>query len=70
LPISVVVAKEFEIRGSFRFHEEFEQAVSMIGQRLIDVSPLLTATLPIDRAVEAFELASDRSRAMKVQLAF
>ena len=70
LPISVVVAKEFELRGSFRFHEEFEQAVSMIGQRLIDVSPLLTATLPIDRAVEAFELASDRSRAMKVQLAF
>ena len=41
-----------------------------MGKRLIDVKPLLTATLPFERAVEAFELASDRSQAMKVQLAF
>jgi L-idonate 5-dehydrogenase len=34
------------------------------------VKPLLTETLPFERATEAFELASDRSRAMKVQLAF
>jgi L-idonate 5-dehydrogenase len=32
--------------------------------------PLLTATLPAAEAVAAFELAGDRSRAMKVQLAF
>ena len=41
-----------------------------LAKRLVDVRPLLTATLPLERAVEAFELASDRSRAMKVQLAF
>jgi len=70
LPINVLVAKEFDLRGTFRFHEEFALAVSLIGQRLVDVRPLLTATLPIDRAVEAFTLASDRSQAMKVQLAF
>ncbi|MDP2801472.1 MAG: L-idonate 5-dehydrogenase [Phreatobacter sp.] len=70
LPISVLVAKEFEIRGTFRFHHEFATAVSMIGERRIDVRPLLTATLPMERAVEAFHLASDRSKAMKVQIAF
>ena len=70
LPINVLVAKEFRLHGSFRFHEEFGHAVSLIGQRLIDVRPLITATLPIEQAVEAFELASDRSKAMKVQLAF
>jgi L-idonate 5-dehydrogenase len=70
LPISVIVAKELELRGTFRFHEEFALAVEMIGSRRIDVRPLLTATLPMERAVEAFELASDRSRAMKVQIAF
>jgi len=70
LPISVLVAKEFELRGTFRFHEEFATAVAMISSRRIDVRPLLTATLPMDRAVEAFQLASDRSRAMKVQIAF
>ncbi|QCI64777.1 L-idonate 5-dehydrogenase [Phreatobacter stygius] len=70
IPISVLVAKELELRGSFRFHEEFALAVAMLGAGRIDVGPLLTATFPVDRAVEAFDLASDRSRAMKVQLAF
>jgi L-idonate 5-dehydrogenase len=30
----------------------------------------LTATYPLERAVEAFELAGDKARAMKVQLSF
>ena len=29
LPLSIVVAKEIELRGSFRFHEEFALAVSL-----------------------------------------
>ncbi len=66
----MLVAKEFELRGTFRFHEEFAMAVQMIGERRIDVRPLLTATLPMAQAVEAFHLASDRSKAMKVQIAF
>lgn len=70
LPMNVLVAKEFELRGSFRFHEEFDWAVAMIGSGAVDLSPLLTATIPVDRAVEAFDLAADKSRAMKVQLAF
>lgn len=70
LPISVLVAKELELRGTFRFHHEFATAVAMIGERRIDVRPLLTATLPMEQAVEAFHLASDRSKAMKVQIAF
>ena len=32
--------------------------------------PVITASLPFDRAVEAFELASDRSKAMKVHMTF
>lgn len=70
LPMNVVVAKEFELRGSFRFHEEFAWAVDMIGSGSIDLSPLLTATVPVDRAVEAFDLAADKSKAIKVQLDF
>ena len=70
LPINVIVAKEIQLRGSFRFDEEFRLAVDLMGQGLVDVKPLLSETLPFERAAEAFELASDRSRAMKVQLAF
>ncbi len=70
LPINTIVAKELQLRGTFRFHEEFALAVDLMGKGLIDVKPLVTATLPVERAREAFELASDRTRAMKVQLAF
>lgn len=63
------VGKEIEIRGSFRFHEEFGLAVDLINQRRVDVRPLLSDTFSIDEAVKAFERASDRSRSMKVQLA-
>ncbi len=70
LPVNLIVAKELELRGTFRFHEEFALAVDMIGRRAIDVRPLLTATIPVDKAKDAFELASDRTKAMKVQIAF
>jgi L-idonate 5-dehydrogenase len=70
LPMHLAVAKEIELRGTFRFHEEFALAVALIGGGLVDVMPLLTATLPLVQANEAFALAADRSKAMKVQLAF
>jgi L-idonate 5-dehydrogenase len=70
LPINTIVAKEFELRGTFRFHEEFAFAVRLISERRIDLSPLISATYPFRDARAAFELASDRKRAMKVQLAF
>ena len=70
MPQNMIVAKEIEIRGSFRFHEEFALAVDLINRRRVDLTPLLTEVLPVDDAVKAFELALDRGRAMKVQLAF
>jgi L-idonate 5-dehydrogenase len=70
LPINIAVAKEIELRGTFRFHEEFALAVALIGGGLVDVMPLLTATVPLSEANDAFALAADRSRAMKVQLVF
>ena len=70
LPVNVIVTKELELRGAFRFDEEFRLAVELMGEGAVDVKPLLTATVPFEQAVEAFELASDRSQAVKVQLAF
>jgi L-idonate 5-dehydrogenase len=70
LPMNVAVAKELELRGTFRFHAEFALAVALIGGGLVDVMPLLTATVPLAAANDAFALAADRQKAMKVQLAF
>jgi L-idonate 5-dehydrogenase len=70
VPQNMVVAKEFLITGSFRFHEEFPLAVALIDSGRVDLSPLLTGSYPIEEAVAAFEKAGDRRTAMKVQLAF
>ncbi len=69
LPINTLVAKEIQLRGTFRFDREFEWAVGFIASGAIQVAPLLTEVVPLNEAVRAFELAGDRSRAMKVQLA-
>jgi len=70
LPVNTIVTKELLLRGTFRFDPEFELALRLMGEGLIDVKPLITASLPFDAAVDAFELASDRSKSMKVQLTF
>ena len=46
LPINTIVAKEFDLRGAFRFHEEFAIAVELLNKGLVDVKPLISATLP------------------------
>lgn len=70
LPIMAITAKELELRGSFRFHEEFATGVELMRKGLIDVKPLITHTVPLSDAISAFEIASDRSRAMKAQITF
>ena len=70
LPMSMLVTKELDLIGTFRFHDEFALAVETIAKRRIDVRPLLTDVIPLAEAVRAFELAADKSRAMKVQLSF
>lgn len=70
LPLQALTAKELDLRGSFRFHEEFATGVGLMRDRLIQVAPLITQTLPLAQAVAAFDLAGDRSRAMKAQIVF
>ena len=70
LPVQQMTAKELQLRGSFRFHEEFFTAVSWMRAGQIDVKPLITHTMPLESAISAFELASDRTQALKVQLSF
>lgn len=70
LPVAPIVTKELVIRGTFRFDAEFAWAADLLGSGRIDVTPLLSAQIPAARAVEAFELATDRARAVKVHLTF
>lgn len=70
LSVSSLIGREIEMRGSFRFDSEYRLAVDYLERGLIDVKPLITATLPVTAFQEAFDLASDKGRSMKVQLSF
>ena len=70
LPMNSVVTKELKVCGAFRTGVEFGWAVDLISNRRVDMRPLLTASYPVEQAVEAFQFAADKSRAMKVQINF
>ncbi|MDD7973349.1 L-idonate 5-dehydrogenase [Roseinatronobacter sp. HJB301] len=70
IPINLLVGKEIRLHGTHRFHQEFLQAVELISTGTIDVTPMISATLPMERAQDAIGLAGDRSRAVKVHITF
>ena len=70
LPLNMLVSREIDLRGTFRFHSEFAQAVDLLNRQVIDVRPVISHTVPFSEAVQAFELAADKSQAMKVLLDF
>ena len=67
-PANSVMARELDYVGAFRAAHAFDWAVQYLRTRRVDVRPLLSAQLPLSRSLEAFELASDRSRSTKVQV--
>ncbi|MFJ3897030.1 L-idonate 5-dehydrogenase [Streptomyces sp. NPDC090083] len=66
---NLLVSREIELRGAFRFDTEFDDAL-----RLLAVEPafdaLVSAVVPVREAESAFALAADRSRSCKVLLDF
>ena len=67
-PVNLVMSKEIELRGSFRFDREFAEAVGLIVAGEVDVRAIVTGEMPLSAAPDAFRLALDRSRSLKVML--
>jgi len=70
LPMQTMTAKEISLKGSFRFHSEFRLVVEMMLSGRLNVATLVTHRMPVLDAVNAFETAGDRNRAIKVHLEF
>jgi len=70
VPFSSLVGKEIRWIGSHRFHAEYKVAVQLISEGIIGVAPIVTDVYPMDDVLTALDSATDRSRAVKVQLAF
>ncbi|NMK49692.1 L-idonate 5-dehydrogenase [Achromobacter sp. Bel] len=69
-PFNQIMVKSLSVIGSFRFVDEYAWAVDYLSRGLLDVSPLLTAAVPVARVHDAFALAADRHQAMKVMVTF
>ena len=70
VPMMALTAKELQLRGSFRFHEEYSTAIKLMQEGAIDPTPLITSTMPLRDAETAFRAAGDRSHNIKVQIDF
>lgn len=70
VPMNVLQAREIELVGAFRAHDEFRLAVDLIVSDAIDVTPILSGTYPLSQAASVFELAGDRAKVVKLHLAF
>ncbi|KPI16244.1 L-idonate 5-dehydrogenase [Actinobacteria bacterium OK074] len=66
---NLVVSREIELRGAFRFDTEFDAALELLAARG-EFDALISAVVPLREAESAFALAADRSRACKVLLDF
>jgi len=69
-PFNQIMVKSLTYVGTFRFVDEYAWSVDYLARGVLDVSPLLTAAVPVAKVHEAFELAADRRRAMKVMVTF
>ena len=70
IPSDVIMTKELTLKSSFRFDKEFSWAAEYLATQRINVEPLLSHVFPMEEANEAFQLAQDRTKAMKIHLAF
>ncbi|MEU1162525.1 L-idonate 5-dehydrogenase [Streptomyces sp. NPDC005921] len=68
-PGNLVVSREIELRGAFRFDTEFDEALVLLA-REPKFDELISAVVPLPEAERAFALAADRSRSCKVLLDF
>ncbi|MEW2511599.1 L-idonate 5-dehydrogenase [Streptomyces sp. NPDC046870] len=66
---NLVVSREIELRGAFRFDAEFDEALELLAARG-EFDGLVSAVVPVREAESAFALAADRERSCKVLLEF
>jgi len=69
IPVNALQSREIDLVGAFRANDEFRLAVELIVAGKIDVKPILSGTYPLAQAVQALELAGNRSKVIKLHLA-
>ncbi|SNT09695.1 L-idonate 5-dehydrogenase [Rhodococcoides kyotonense] len=69
-PLSLVITRELELVGSFRFNSEIDDVLTALADGSLDASAIVTHTFPVADALEAFAVAKDSAHSGKVLLEF
>ncbi|WOO80325.1 L-arabinitol 4-dehydrogenase [Vanrija pseudolonga] len=68
-PFGLVGAREIDLQYQYRYAEQYPKAIRLVSEGLIDLKPLVTHRFPLNKAVEAFQVAADPTQgAIKVQI--
>jgi L-iditol 2-dehydrogenase len=55
LPLQAVVTRQIRLQGSAASAGEYPRAIELLASRQIDVSPLISEIVPLERAAKAFD---------------
>ncbi len=67
LPVNLFIQKEITLGGSQGYNWDFQDAISLLAQRALDLKPLITHRIPLERLHEGFALlTSPGNQAIKV----
>lgn len=69
-PMATAITRELTLRGSFRFGAEFDEVIAALADGSLDVGGIISEVLPVDDALDAFELAADPASSCKVLIDF
>ncbi|MFT4115287.1 L-idonate 5-dehydrogenase [Bradyrhizobium sp.] len=67
-PLSLIVSREIDFRGCWRFDAEFDEALALLAEHKQQLTGLVTHKFDLPDCLEAFHAASDRKTASKVLL--
>ena len=68
--ISLAITRELELKGSFRFNDEIDDVIVALADGTLFVDPVITHDFPLERGLEAFEVARNSAESGKVLLDF
>lgn len=69
IPLGMLVSRELDLRGSFRFHDEMDRALAVLAETPA-ADELITHAFPLDQASDAFGTAVNGEASCKVLLEF
>jgi L-idonate 5-dehydrogenase len=68
LPVNLLMVREINFRGSMRYGDTFDEAISLVSAGRIHVSSFINNVFALEDSVKALHLAADKSAALKVQI--